>query len=266
MAEERVVVERHLRVEREHPSVPRHEERVHLGERRVGVDVGAKEGLHERDRPAERVAREIESEGEPARLEREEPEERIGRLPKDRGGVLRRDLLDLHPAGSRGDHDREGAGAVEGHAEIELAVEVERLLDEHLPDDPAGGAGLRRHEGHAENRPGVLERLVRVRRDPDAAAFSPSARVNLRLHDGGSSEPLRDLARALGRVGDLAARHGDPVPREDRLGLVLVDLHGVRSSRVVTDGNRRGGLAIFAKQSGKWRPDPTFAVMYRTAF
>ena len=75
------------------------------------------------------------------------------------------------------------------------------------------------------------EGLLRVLRELDAAALAAAAGVDLRLHDGAAAEPLGDLAR-LGRVvGDLAARHGDAVAREDRLGLVLVDLH--RKGRII---------------------------------
>ena len=56
---------------------------------------------------------------------------------------------------------------------------------------------------------------------------------------------LRDLPRLRRVVGDLAARHGHAVAREDRLGLVLVDFHGTR--RIIR-GGRPSATARSAEQ------------------
>jgi hypothetical protein len=57
-------------------------------------------------------------------------------------GCLGRDLLDLHAA-LGGGHDRDAAGgAVEGHAQVELAGDVQALLDEQALDLLALGPGL----------------------------------------------------------------------------------------------------------------------------
>ena len=68
-------------------------------------------------------------------------------------------------------------------------------------------------------------RLLGILRELDAAALAAAAGVDLRLDDRPAAEALGDLPRLGRAVGDLAARHGDAVSREDRLGLVFVDFH-----------------------------------------
>src|SRR5919112_5206882 len=69
VSEHRVVVEGHLRVEREEAAVLRQEERVYLDERGVGLLVRAVERLHELRRLVDELRREAEAERELARLE-----------------------------------------------------------------------------------------------------------------------------------------------------------------------------------------------------
>ncbi len=82
------------------------------------------------------------------------PAQRVEVLLEDGFGVLGRDLLDLHPAELRGHQHRQLGGTVEDDAEVELAGDPERLLDEHLVDDPSLGTGLLGDQLHAEDLAG----------------------------------------------------------------------------------------------------------------
>ena len=66
--------------------------------------------------------------------------------------MLRGDLLDLHAAFGRRHHRDATGRAVEHHAEVELARDLEALLDEQALHLLALGAGLVRDELHAEDR------------------------------------------------------------------------------------------------------------------
>ena len=124
-----------------------------------------------------------------------------GRPPADAGddglfedllGVLGGHLLDVHAALGRG-HDRDAAGgAVEGHAEVELVLDVQALLDEQALHLLALGAGLVRDQLHAEI---ALHGLLRRRRVAlahlDAAALAAAAGVDLRLDDDDLAAGLR---------------------------------------------------------------------------
>src|SRR6266571_3072950 len=70
---------------------------------------------------------------------------------------------------------------------------------------------------------GVLSIMPRIW----PAACSAAARVHLRLDDDLAAQPLGDRACLRGRVGDVALRHRHPELAQQRLGLVLVDLHAV---------------------------------------
>ena len=67
----------------------------------------------------------------------------------------------------------------------------------------------------------------------DAAALAAAAGVDLRLDDAdAAAEPARDRAGLRGRRGHLAARNRHAELREDRLALILVNLHvGVDDGR-----------------------------------
>ncbi len=140
--------------------------------------------------------------------------------------------------------------AVERDAQVELAVDVEGLLDEDLLDDATGGPRLRRDQRHAEDALGEVVRLLGILRELHAAALAAAPGVDLRLDDRAPAEPPRDLPRLGRAVGDLAARHGDAEVREDRLGLVLVDFHGERA-RIIWESGPTGG-----RRPGRRGPSP----------
>src|SRR5207302_6705859 len=111
------------RVEREHAAVLRRYQRVDLDQRAILGEVEREEIADERGGLLERLAGQAEAEGEPAGLEVGDPQRRMGPLPQDPLGRLRRDLLDLHAARLRGHDDMPGARAVEGDREVELAID-----------------------------------------------------------------------------------------------------------------------------------------------
>ena len=116
--------------------------------------------------------------------------------------------------------------AVDENAEIKLALDVEALFDQQAPDDAAFFAGLRRDQLHAEDLFGQGCGFIRRFRELHAAGFAAAAGVNLRFHDDNlGSQALRHRARVVRFENHFAARHGHAEFREDRLGLVFVNLH-----------------------------------------
>ncbi len=134
--------------------------------------------------------------------------------------------LDVHPAGgARHDHRLAGR-AIEHDAQIQLALHLQPLFDEHTADHTPFGTGLVRDEPHADHGARELLRILRGSRELDAAALTPSARMNLGFHDDDpGAEPFGDGDNVRGGEGDLAARHGHAVARKNRFRLVLVDFH-----------------------------------------
>ena len=162
MAEERVVVEVELGVQREHAAVLRDHERIDLDQRAVLGEIEREQVPDQADALLERVAGEAEPEREPARLEIGQPERRMRPLAEDLLRGLRGDRLDVHPARLRG-HDHVGAARpVERHRQVELAVDRRGFLDQHRAHQDALGRRLRRLEPHPED---LLGRPLRRRRD-----------------------------------------------------------------------------------------------------
>jgi hypothetical protein len=157
-------------------------------------------------------------------------EDRIDGDAVDRFRIALRDFLDLHAA-LRGRHDhREAETAVEGDAEVELLVDVERFLDQDLAHDAPLGAGLVRDEGHPEDLLRQLAGFVRVVRELDAAALAAAAGVDLRLDDDAAAELLRGLPCFVGIVDDDSARRRHSVAAKNLFCLILVNLHRAASS------------------------------------
>jgi hypothetical protein len=69
------------------------------------------------------------------------------------------DLLDVHAAFGRRHQRHAALLAIDDHGEVELALDVEPLLDEQAAHLLPLGAGLHRDELHAEDLLGELARL-----------------------------------------------------------------------------------------------------------
>ena len=80
---------------------------------------------------------------------------------QDQLGRLRGDLFDVHAARGRGHEHGLALHAVEHDAEVEFALDRQRLFDQQALHDAAFGAGLVRDQRHAQDLVGDLARLRR---------------------------------------------------------------------------------------------------------
>ena len=81
----------------------------------------------------------------------------------NRARIARRDFLDLHPAGSRRHKNILRRSAVEHDAEVELAVDRQRLFDEQTAHFLAFGPSLVRDQLHAGTRSfGIISAMIGV--------------------------------------------------------------------------------------------------------
>jgi hypothetical protein len=177
--------------------------------------------------------RALEAEGERhlPRLERREPDAGMDVLADDPLWRGRGHLFDVHAAGLARHEERALHGAIDEHAQVELAADRDPLFDEHARDHPAFGPGLVGHERHADHVARDAGGLVGALGELHAAALPAPARVNLGLDDDrAASEAAGDLPGLVSGERDLAAGHGHTEPREEGLGLMFVDVHGERPS------------------------------------
>ena len=140
VAEQGVVVEVELAVERQHVAAGRDDQRVDLGERGVGVDEELDEVLEERRPLLGRIAGEAERLADLPRLEIGQAEADVDRHAEDLLGGLVGDGLDLDSPFGRGHQDRALQAAVDRHAQVELAGDVVPDGDQHLGDRAAPAA------------------------------------------------------------------------------------------------------------------------------
>ena len=118
------------------------------------------------------------------------------------------DDFDVHSAFRRRDQHRSARRTIDHNPQIQLAGNVETLLDQQRADLLAFFAGLNRDQRIAQHPSGVGFRFVRRADQYDAAligllleaALTASARVNLRLHDGDRAAQLREGRSRL--IGD----------------------------------------------------------------
>ena len=167
VAEEGVVVERHLGVEGEELTFLRDQERVHFDHRAILLPVEMVELRHEGNALLEEVAREAEREGDLACLEGLEADGWVDLHLEDLLRGVVGDVFDFHAAFGRGDDDWEGRCAVEEDGEVVLVVAAVRALAQvggfrevDRLDLTASIARLGGHEGVAEHRLRVLEGLL----------------------------------------------------------------------------------------------------------
>ena len=117
--------------------------------------------------------------------------------------------------------------AVEHDAEVEFALDGQRLFDQQALHDAAFGAGLVRDQRHAEDLVGDARRL----RAASLATLTPPPlpRPPAWICALTTTLPPMFLRGRLGffhRERHLAARHRDIVFGQDGLGLILVNFHG----------------------------------------
>ena len=110
----------------------------------------------ELDEVGMRLAFEAEPPPELVGLEGRQSDRRIDRLADDPLGGLLGDLLDVHAALGRSHYDVAGFGPVEQNGQVELAGDVDALLDVETVDLLAGRTGLDGHQGRAQHLLGEI--------------------------------------------------------------------------------------------------------------
>ena len=155
MAVKRVVVESNFRIERNEPAIAGDDARINFHERRVRLHERAIERLKKRHCRVHNFRREAESEGEFARLKRQQSSGGMNRLAQNRFGIVLGDFLDFHSAGGAGHKHGRAHRAIDENAEIKFALDVEAFFDQQAANDAPFRARLRRDEIHSEDALGV---------------------------------------------------------------------------------------------------------------
>ena len=189
MAEQRVVVEVDLGVEREQPPVGRRDKRIDLEQRSVRIEERLVEAGQKLHRGIDLLRAQPQLERDLARLKRLEAHARIDVLLQNRIRIFRRDLLNLHPARRRRHEHRLALGAVHQNSQVEFLLDGQRLFDQQPPHDATFRPGLVRHQLHAQHFGREIAGLVHRLGDLHAAALAAAAGMNLRLHHHSRSSP-----------------------------------------------------------------------------
>ena len=231
VAEQRVVVERHLGVERQQVAGPGHDQRVDLDQRRVEFGKGAVE-RRRRTRPARR----------PARLPRPSPKASRRAWNGDSpaaGSIASRTIFSGARAASSSISMPPSAAAISvirpvprsiDSAEIELAGDVAAGLDIDPLDVAPLGAGLVRHQlrGRASRAAAAAtSSSERTSLTPPALPRPPAWICALTAQTGAAEPraPPRPPRRRYRRPPP--ARHRDAELRQQLLGLIFVDVHRI---------------------------------------
>ena len=163
VAKHRVVVERHLGVERQQFARLSDDQRIDFHQAAIAIDEHATHGLHELFGRADARAGELELRGELARLIAEQAGVGIKWLAEDQLRGLGRHFLDVHPPFARHHEHGAGRGAIDNDAQVEFARDFAAFLNQHLANRLAGGTGLNGLEVIAQNGRGDLLRLGPLR-------------------------------------------------------------------------------------------------------
>ena len=137
MAEQGVVVEGHLGVQRQHVARWRHHQRVDLRQAAILVEKDLRQARHDGLGLRRLLGGEAQIEGQPPGLERLQAGVGIDRRLEDLLRRFRGDLLDLDAALGAGHQHRQADGPVEHHAEVDLPGDVGRRL-QPAPSRPSG--------------------------------------------------------------------------------------------------------------------------------
>ena len=220
MPEERVVVDRELRVERLDLAVGRDDQRVDLAEHRVELDERAVELLDDRG-DLLLLARILDAGAvdQPARDPGLEALGRIDVQPHERVGILFGDLLDLDTALRREHEERLLRAAVERDREVVLLRDVGGLLDPELADDVAVDV-------EAEDPARLLLGVGRIVGELHAAGLAAAAGQDLRLDDDRAADRRGGGAGLFGRDREPSLGDGNADAAEELFALVLVEIHG----------------------------------------
>ena len=203
---------------------------IDLEQAHVLFDERLVQGCQQRAQLLLQIAVEAERLGDAAHVMRADVGHRIDRDGDDLVRRVVRDLLDVHAAFGR-DHDRDARGrAIDQHRQVELPLDGGAFLDVEPVHLLAARAGLVRDQRRAEQPRRLLSHVVDGLDHLDAAGLAAAAGVDLRLHHPDrAAELLRGLHRLVDAERRDAPRHRHAETSQHRLGLVLVDVHGVGS-------------------------------------
>ena len=228
--EEGVVVEGHLGVEGEKLVVLGGDEGIDLQQRGVALDIGFVQALQKDDCRIDLGRLEPQGKGQLARLPRAKTNHWIDDFLEDGLGSLGRHDFDLHASGLRGHEDQPAGRAIEHNAEIKLAVDGRRLLDQQPLHLLALRTRLMRHQRHAEDVFGESVSLLARPGHFHAAAFSAASGMNLGFDDDARGALGKQFAchhaGFLQRVGHFAPGHGYAVFCQDFFCLIFMNLQG----------------------------------------
>ena len=139
-------------------------------------------------------------------------------------GMLGGEGLDVHAAVARAHGQIAALGAVQEEGDVELRGDLDAAGDQ----DGADGVAL---DVHAEDLGGPGPGLLGAAGEFDAPGLAAPAGLDLRLDNDQARAAVEQIlggpARLVGRGGECAGRHGDPVPVEQVPCLVLVQVHAV---------------------------------------
>ena len=219
--EERVVVDRELRVERAHLAVRRDDQRVDLAEHRVAPD---ERGVELPDDLGDLLLLagivDAGAVDQPPRLPGLEALERVDVQADERVGLRRRDLLDLDAALGREHEQRLLLAAVEGDREVVLALAMSDARSiQSLRTTWPRMSSPRISRAFSSASSGVAASLI-----PPALPRPPVSTCALTTTGPPSSSAAARASSGERREPPLG--DGDPVAAEELLALVLVEVHG----------------------------------------
>src|SRR6185369_9826391 len=223
---ESVVIEVDLSIEGNQTIVLGQQEGIDLDKRGVDLVVGVIQSEHELCRLIDEFAWKPKTERKLPCLERPQANRRIDGLFENNIGRFGRDLFDIHPA-CGGGHEYVSSGhTVERDPKIKLFVDRQTFFDQQSLDLTSLGAGLMRHEHHAEHLRGDLFCLCRRLGKLYTAAFTAAAGMDLGLNNNDiCAELSRGCFSLVRRSGDNAARNRNAVLFQNGFTLIFVDLH-----------------------------------------
>ena len=160
-----------------------------------------------------------------ARLVRRQADARIEGLFQNQLRRFGGDLFDLHAARRRRHEDRLALHAVEHDAQIQFALDGQRLFDQQPLHHAAFGPGLVGDQPHAQHLARDFGGFGGILGHFDSAALAASAGVDLRLHHHAAANAPGGRFGLFHRVRYLAARHRNVVLAQNGLGLILVNFH-----------------------------------------
>ena len=169
VAEQRVVVERHLCVEHAQMAVLHDDQRIDLEQAHVLLDEGLVEDREQRIAVLGRVAVELQRAVERLQIGCRDALFRVDGDGDDLFRRVMRDRLDVHAALGRDDEGDAADRAIDQDRQIELALDVGAVLDVEPVDLLAGRAGLLGDQRVAEHLLGVGDHFGHRLRQPHAA-------------------------------------------------------------------------------------------------